>query len=102
MESFPLGAHHHDGSRLLLAGLPHPSPPSSTTTWADDRSDPSTDGQPRGERDSNCMKLNSSSQVRGRRQLGSGERMMEGDIVVGQRELPGSAGFLSESFFIFF
>ena len=96
MESFPLGAHHHDGSRLLLAGLPHPSPPSSTTTWADSRSDSSTDGPPGGERGSKCMELNSNAQVRGRRQLGSGERMMEGDIVVSQRELPGSAGFVSD------
>ena len=39
---------------------------------------------------------NSNAQIRGRRQLGSGERMMEGDIVVSQRELPGSAGFVSD------
>ena len=92
-----MDAHHHDGPRLLLVGLPHPSY-CSTRAWAvyaDYRHDPPTDGRPGGERDSKCMKLNSNAQIRGRRQLGSGQRMMEGDIVVSQRELPGSAGFLS-------
>ena len=53
------------------------------------------------EKVSDCMKLNSSYQFRGRRQLGSGERMMEGDIVVGQRDITGSAGLLLTNCFIF-
>ena len=58
--------------------------------------DAPTDGRPRGEKVSNYNQLKSNAQVRGRRQLGNGERIMEGDIVVSQTELLGSAGFFGE------
>ena len=97
LESFRLGAH---GPCLLLADLPHPSSCSTRAraVCADTRHDSPTDGWPEGERvsSSTCVcKTQGKAQVRVRRELGGGERMMEGDIVVSQRELPGSAGFVS-------